>query len=398
MQSCWRKCIIKSKLWVLIVWPTSCSLSASCLQLKMWALIFLHLICYCLVSPSLWAQICSSFYKSLDVFYHNNRSVIDADAVLLTCQILHKVEPICSFFRFHLLYACKYFVLLSRQDTSLTLFYISDSFGSKLWIIGGTVLLLESLGLSLVLSINIFPSKRKWHNMERNENFSLSTIWAKTSDKKNFSLCIAHSSVTTYRKNRDKKCADEGEDFSWSQGPTDKLFSLIDGCSGTLTPRSHNLCSPTVFHESLMRHGGKIRAFNYFIHHLKISEAFHNAVLMNEQTLIQNLLILCKSHFYFKICDILLVKNICPCYFLGWFKNDCEKQHKKKKKRWVKKLWRLLWPLGQSAAFIEPSSVSPSPSLSCNQIKRIVFVRKKIKASTLLPILLPGLVVSYLLF
>lgn len=128
-----------------------------------------------------------------------------------------------------------------------------------------------------------------------------------------------------------------------------------------------------------MRHGGKIRAFNYFIHHLKISEAFHNAVLMNEQTLIQNLLIICKSHFYFKICDILLVKNICPCYFLGWFKNDCEKQHKKKKKRWVKKLWRLLWPLGQSAAFIEPSSVSPSPSLSCNQIKRIVFVRKKSK-------------------
>lgn len=145
--------------------------------------------------------------SSLDVFYHNNRSVIDADAVLLTCQILHKVEPICSFFRFHLLYACKYFVLLSRQDTSLTLFYMSDSFGSKLWIIGGTVLLLESLGLSLVLSINIFPSKRKWHNMERNENFSLSTIWAKTGDKKiSASVLLIVVSQLTEKKQGQEVC------------------------------------------------------------------------------------------------------------------------------------------------------------------------------------------------
>lgn len=32
--------------------------------------------------------------------------------------------------------------------------------------------------------------------------------------------------------------------------------------------------------------------FNYFIQHPKISVAFHNTVLMNEQTLMQSLLIL----------------------------------------------------------------------------------------------------------
>lgn len=66
------------------------------------------------------------------VFHHSNRKVIDTDAVLLTGQILHKVEPVVSLYRFYLLYECKYFVFLNRQDTSIVLFYISVSFGSKL--------------------------------------------------------------------------------------------------------------------------------------------------------------------------------------------------------------------------------------------------------------------------